>query len=155
MIPVLFFHILTLTVRWVSFFAFSKSHSSHFETTLAIHSKKIFNFLSMNAMPRGKSRYYIRLKRTVMTETPSPLTYPPDTITQMTTVPILCKPVEQHRHSESCRVFSKSRDLFRKTPRPSFNGQSKPRHHFQKSEDYFEKPLDRNPDGVHHVQRTR
>ena len=118
MIPVLFFHILTLTVRWVSFFAFSKSHSSHFETTLAIHSKKIFNFLSMNAMPRGKSRYYIRLKRTVMTETPSPHPYPPDTITQMTTVPILCKPVEQHRHSESCRVFSKSRDLFRKTTRP-------------------------------------
>ena len=153
MIPVLFFHILTLTVRWVSFFAFSKSHSSHFETTLAIHSKKIFNFLSMNAMPRGKSRYYIRLKRTVMTETPSPHPYPPDTITQMTTVPILCKPVEQHRHSESCRVFSKSRDLFRKTTRPSFNGQSEPRHHFQKSEDYFEKNLDRKPDGVHHGQR--
>jgi len=42
-----------------------------------------------------------------MTETPSPHPYPPDTITQMTTVPILCKPVEQHRHSESCRVISK------------------------------------------------
>ena len=42
-----------------------------------------------------------------MTETPSPHPHPHDTITQMTTHPNHCTPVELHRHSESCRVISK------------------------------------------------
>ena len=38
---------------------------------------------------------------------PSPHPYPPDTFTQMTTVPNLCTPVELHRHPESRRLVSK------------------------------------------------
>ena len=38
---------------------------------------------------------------------PSPLSHPPDTFTQMTTVPNLCTPVELHRHPESRRLVSK------------------------------------------------
>ena len=82
----------------------------------------------MNAMPREKSRYSIRLKRTVMTETPSPHPHPPDTITQMTTVPILCTPVELHRHSESCQWFFK----LSKPTQPIFEAQSEPRHRPQR-----------------------
>ena len=101
MIPVLFFHIFDTRRKVGVFFYLFRNHSHQISKPQSLHSKKIFNFLSLNAMPRKKSRYYIRLKRTVMTETPSPHPYPPDTITQMTTVPIRCKPVELHRHSEN------------------------------------------------------
>ena len=72
-------------------------------------------------------------------------------IPQMTTVPtdatrrVLMQPVEPHRHSEACRPFS------------GWCNQTTgwARHHFQKSETYFEITLGRKPVGVHHGQRDR
>lgn len=42
-----------------------------------------------------------------MTETPSSLTYPPDTITQMTTVPIRCNPSDTMDTRKADIVFGK------------------------------------------------
>mgnify|MGYP003564281718 CR=1 FL=1 len=131
--------------------------------------KKIYNFLSMNAIPRGKSRYYNRLKwtriwqnRKLHLRTPHRFPHPPQqpqsthssrtiTIPQMTTVPtdatrrVLMQQVEPHRHSGTCRCFSKWCN--------QTTGWA--RHHFQKSETYFEITLGRKPVGVHHGQRDR
>ena len=73
------------------------------------------------------------------------------TIPQMTTVPtdatrrVLMQQVEPHRHSGTCRCFSKWCN--------QTTGWA--RHHFQKSETYFEITLGRKPVGVHHGQRNR
>ena len=58
---------------------------------------------------------------------------------------VLMQQVEPHRHSGTCRCFSKWCN--------QTTGWA--RHHFQKSETYFEITLGRKPVGVHHGQRNR
>ena len=139
----------------------SKRHP-HLSKKTNYHTQKIYNFLSMNAIPRGESRYYNRLKwtriwqnRKLHLRTPHRFPHPPQQppsanpiphipIPQMTTVPT----------DATCRTTSTLGSL------SAFFGVMQPdnrmtRHHFQKSETYFEITLGRKPVGVHHGQRDR
>ena len=101
----------------------SKRHP-HLSKKTNYHTQKIYNFLSMNAIPRGESRYYNRLKwtriwqnRKLHLRTPHRFPHPPHqppmqtqsriiTIPQMTTVPTYAHRCNPSSPNATCRTTS-------------------------------------------------
>ena len=101
----------------------SKRHP-HLSKKTNYHTQKIYNFLSMNAIPRGESRYYNRLKwtriwqnRKLHLRTPHRFPHPPQqpqsthssrtiTIPQMTTVPTYAHRCNPSSPNATCRTTS-------------------------------------------------
>ena len=148
----------------------SKRHP-HLSKKTNYHTQKIYNFLSMNAIPRGESRYYNRLKwtriwqnRKLHLRTPHRFPHPQQpqsthssrtiTIPQMTTVPTYAHRCNPSSPNATCRTTSTLGNL------SAFFGVMQPdnrmtRHHFQKSETYFEITLGRKSVGPSRSKRLK